>query len=84
MTFDILTFCQKRGLSSEGIRLSQSVDWNTRHTDDSKIEFVVKVPPEFPEKYHKALRAAAKSCLVGKLARGVNEDTIDVKIGVAG
>ncbi len=84
MTFDILAFCRKRNISTEGIRIVQAVDWNTRKTDDSRIKYRVEVPPEFPEKYRKALIAVGRSCLVSKLAGGVDKATMEFEVKVAG
>jgi putative redox protein len=56
-------FCQKRGLSSEGIRITERL----RYGDDgtlSGVELDIEVPPSFPEKYHQALVRVADQCSV--------------------
>jgi ribosomal protein S12 methylthiotransferase accessory factor len=61
----VLGFCDKRGISSDGIRLLQS--WQR----DSKgklvqIKLDIQVPASFPDKYHPALVRAANQCAVKK------------------
>jgi ribosomal protein S12 methylthiotransferase accessory factor len=61
----VLGFCDKRGISSDGIRLLQS--WQR----DSKgkvvqIKLDIQVPASFPDKYHSALIRAASQCAVKK------------------
>lgn len=62
----VLSFCQNRGIPTEGIRLVQ-----THHVKESgrgigKIEIAIEVPPSFPEKYLEALVNAANLCAVKK------------------
>jgi len=62
----ILGFCQNRDISTEGIRLVQSLE---RDDESKKIETVsirIEVPPEFPEKYLGALERVAAKCTVKK------------------
>jgi ribosomal protein S12 methylthiotransferase accessory factor len=62
----VLGFCQQRGLPTEDIRIVQRM-----HTDPvtrlvGKIEFEIRVPPAFPEKYIPALVKSAELCAVKK------------------
>ena len=61
----VLKFCEGRGISTDGVSLHQS--WER---DDQKklvgITIRIQVPPEFPDKYHKALVRAANTCAVKK------------------
>jgi ribosomal protein S12 methylthiotransferase accessory factor len=62
----VLSFCQKRNIPSDGIRLSQS--W-TREEKTNRLESVrisIEVPADFPVKYHSALVRAASQCSVKK------------------
>jgi putative redox protein len=62
----VLGFCRQRGLSTEGIRISQSMEADPRTGMVAKIALDIQVPPEFPEKYHDALVRAASQCAVKK------------------
>ena len=55
---DILAFCRKRGIATDGFRIRQVVDWNRKLTDQSKVLLKIELPPNFPEKYEKAIRKA--------------------------
>lgn len=68
MVTDVLAFCQARDISTEGIKIFQTVDWHRKKTDQTQIQLNVSLPPEFPEKYLKAIKNFAKICLVTKLA----------------
>ena len=62
----VVSFCQHRGLPTEGIRIRQ----RTRTTRETRmvegIDLDIEVPPTFPEKYHAALVRAAEQCAVKK------------------
>ena len=60
------SFCQKREIPTDGIRLVQS--WSRdaqRRLDAIRIE--IRVPAGFPEKYRAALVRAADQCSVRKV-----------------
>jgi ribosomal protein S12 methylthiotransferase accessory factor len=61
----VLKFCESRGIPTDGIALRQSWERN----EGKKLERIViriLVPPDFPEKYRKALVRAADQCSVKK------------------
>jgi len=60
----VLGFCQKRGIATEGIELTQKMEWNEEKHLVSKISLEIKVPDGFPEKYHDSLIKAASLCTV--------------------
>ena len=62
----VLEFCQKRGLSTEGIRIAQRMYTNPIDRMVEKIELEIQVPPTFPEKYLPALVKSAELCAVKK------------------
>ena len=62
----ILGFCQQRGISTEGIELFQSMDFNPISKRFEKINLEIKLPKDFPEKYHSAVVQAANLCAVKK------------------
>ena len=59
-------FCDQRGISSENIRIIQSVEFDPEKRVPSTIKIDIKLPDGFPEKYTKAVISAAELCLVKK------------------
>jgi putative redox protein len=62
----VLGFCQSRGLSPEGISLTQKMDWDMATHRLARVFLEIHVPPSFPEKYRDALARAADQCAVKK------------------
>ncbi len=62
----VLRFLQERGLSTEkaGITLHQDVDADGKTV--KKLSLEIKLPPDFPPKYEKAIVRAADMCAVKK------------------
>ena len=61
----VLSFCQSRGLSTEGLRLVQRLEPGPGG-GIGKISIDIEVPDDFPEKYHAALVRSAEQCAVKK------------------
>ncbi|MCP5094796.1 MAG: osmotically inducible protein OsmC [Chloroflexi bacterium] len=62
----VLGFCQQRGISTEGIRIVQSMESNPMTRMISKVTFDIQLPPDFPDKYKTAVIRAAEQCAVKK------------------
>ena len=62
----VLGFLQQRGISSEGVRLSQRMHSNPLSGMVEKIDLDIIVPPDFPPKYSEALVRVAELCAVKK------------------
>ena len=62
----VLSFCQQRGLSTEGIRIVQSLESNPFTGLVSKVLLDIQLPASFPEKYKQAVIRAADQCAVKK------------------
>ena len=62
----VLGFCRQRGLSTEGISIVQRLVPDRATGMVGKIDLEIRVPPEFPEKYHSALVRSAEQCAVKK------------------
>ncbi len=62
----VLSFCQSRGIPTEGIRLVQSHFAKESGKGIGKIEIAIELPPDFPEKYKDAVISAANLCAVKK------------------
>jgi putative redox protein len=75
----VLKFCEGRDISTDGITLHQS--WE-RNEDKRlvRISIEIRVPPEFPERYHKALVRAAGTCSVKKILQDPPEITAEMVV----
>lgn len=62
----VLGFCQARGISTEGIKIIQKMNYNFQTRLFDKIELEIVLPPDFPEKYKSAVIHAADNCAVKK------------------
>jgi len=60
----VLSFCQKRGISTDGIELVQTAHWDEEKHLVSKVSLAILVPSSFPEKYRNSLVSAANLCTV--------------------
>lgn len=60
----VYSFCQKREIPTEGIRLVQTHYYREGGKGIEKIEIAIELPPEFPEKYKEAVVSAANLCAV--------------------
>ena len=77
---DILAFCRKRSLATDGFKIKQIVDWNRKFTEQSKILLNIELPQNFPEKYEKSISKIADGCLVARLGKDLNENSFDKMI----
>lgn len=62
----VKSFCDRRGLPSDNIKIIQKVEFDIQKRVPSVISLEIKVPADFPEKYHEALINAAELCAVKK------------------
>ncbi|NLF43799.1 MAG: osmotically inducible protein OsmC [Bacteroidales bacterium] len=64
--FYVKSFCDQRGISADGIRITQRMNHNpdTRMIDQIYIDIIL--PVGFPEKYKQAVILAAEQCAVKK------------------
>jgi ribosomal protein S12 methylthiotransferase accessory factor len=62
----VLSFCQHRGLPTDGIKIVQRMHSNPATRMVEQVDLDIVVPPDFPEKYHDALIRAADQCAVKK------------------
>ena len=62
----ILGFCQQRGLPTEGIEITQSMNFNRETHLIESVNLTIELPDGFPLKYQKALENVAKLCAVKK------------------
>jgi ribosomal protein S12 methylthiotransferase accessory factor len=62
----VLSFCQARGLATEGLSLRQEVDLDPETKLPTVMRLLLTLPPGFPAKYETAIVRAAESCKVKK------------------
>lgn len=77
---DILAFCRKRGIATEGFKIRQVVDWNRKHTDQSRVVLKIELPDHFPPKYDKTIGKTVDNCLVARLGQGISPDSFESSI----
>lgn len=59
-----LAFCKERQISTEGARVSMSLEKNPETKRISRLVIDLHLPPNFPEKYQAAVRRAVDNCTV--------------------
>jgi len=62
----VLSFCQERGISTEGLKLDLKTEGDQKTRFVGKINVEIRLPAAFPEKYQEAVRRAAELCAVKK------------------
>ena len=62
----VKSFCDRRGLPTEGISIIQSWDMDEEKKVPSVLKLEIRLPSSFPEKYREAVINAADLCLVKK------------------
>jgi ribosomal protein S12 methylthiotransferase accessory factor len=77
----ILTFCQARDLSTEGLRLNQVVTYDPATRLPTNIRLELLLPESFPEKYRAAVLRAAANCKVKRTIHAA--PTMDVVLSPA-
>jgi putative redox protein len=65
----VLSFCQERKIPTDNITLTERLEYATTPEGKSVLDTIaidINVPPDFPEKYHRALSNVAYQCAVKK------------------
>lgn len=73
-------FCDQRGISVEGIRITQSHEFDVRGMV-KKVDIKISVPAGFPEKYVESLVAVAGLCKVKQHLAAPPEISVHSSIG---
>ena len=60
----VLSFCQERGIPTEGASLRMKTEKNPDTKMIGKVSIEINLPSEFPEKYSKAVIRAVDTCSV--------------------
>ena len=62
----VKTFCEHRGIATEGIKIIQTAQYNQETGLPTNIKLDIKLPIDFPEKYKSSVISAADLCKVKK------------------
>jgi putative redox protein len=65
--FYVLSFCQRRGIATEGLRLVQQTETDRDTGMVRLVRLDIELPADFPEHYRAAVIRAAEQCAVKKL-----------------
>jgi len=77
----VLFFCQKRGIPTEKAAVVMKTRRNPETKRIEKISIEIQLPPEFPEKYKKAVIKAVDSCSVTEHILNPPVFEVEAKIG---
>jgi ribosomal protein S12 methylthiotransferase accessory factor len=76
----VLGFCQQRGISTEGVKIVQRMEYNPQLRKISTISLEIQVPSDFPEQYKDAVIRSAELCAVKKHIQDPPEFEISTKV----
>jgi ribosomal protein S12 methylthiotransferase accessory factor len=79
----VLSFCQQRQIATEGLSLSQRMEFATAEDGKkrlAKVAIEIELPPGFPEKYRNAIVKAAGLCAVKKVIMDPPEFVITARM----
>ncbi len=62
--FFALRFCQQRELSTDGLSLSLVIERDPEKKLPSKVQIIINLPDDFPDKYRSAIIRATDQCAV--------------------
>jgi putative redox protein len=60
----VKSFCDRRNISTDGIRIYQDIEYNNKSHLPIDVTVNIKLPEDFPEKYREAVISAAELCAV--------------------
>ncbi len=62
----VKSFCDRREIPSDGIRIIQDIEFDPEKRVPSRISLDIQLPADFPDKYRDAVINAAELCAVKK------------------
>lgn len=74
--FYVYSFCTSREIDTEGITLRLRAEWTPDETRLETVRIQIQLPPDFPEKYRKAILRSADQCSVKKAIKNPPEFVI--------
>lgn len=60
----VLSFCQQRGIPTDGIKVTQDMDFDPQSHLISRVGIQIHLPADFPEQYRAAVIRSAELCTV--------------------
>ena len=79
--FFALRFCQQRGLETEGLGMSMSVERDEESRLPSQVKLTIQLPEGFPDKYRRAIIRATDQCAVKRSLQSPPEFVVDTVSG---
>ena len=79
----VLSFCQQRDIATEGMSLSQRMEFGVDESGKrrlSRVTLDIMLPPGFPEKYRNAVVKTAELCTVKKVISDPPEFVITARL----
>jgi len=78
-----LEFCKARQIPTDRVSLTQHIEFELDQQGKrrvSKVGLTINLPPEFPERYQKAIVKAAELCSVKKAIMHPPEFVVDYQV----
>ena len=79
----VLEFCNARRIPSDKVSLTQTMEFEVDQQGKrrlSKVTLTINLPPEFPERYRKAIVKAAELCSVKKAIMHAPEFVVESQV----
>ena len=79
----VLEFCKARQIPTENVSLTQNIEFELDQQGKrrvSKVGLTINLPPDFPERYQKAIVKAAELCSVKKAIMHPPEFVVDYQV----
>ena len=79
----VLEFCKARRIPTEQVSLTQQIEFELDPQGKrrvSKVGLTINLPPDFPERYQKAIVKAAELCSVKKAIMNPPEFVVDYQV----
>lgn len=79
----VLSFCQQRGIATDGMSLTQTMEFGDDENGKkrlSRLTLDILLPPGFPDKYRNAIVKTAELCSVKKVISNPPEFIITARL----
>lgn len=79
----VLEFCNARSIPTDGVSLSQAAEFREDANGKrrlAEVRLTINLPPEFPERYRKAVVKAAELCSVKRAITNSPEFTVQYQL----
>lgn len=79
----VLEFCNARSIPTDGVSLSQTAEFREDTNGKrrlAEVRLTINLPPEFPERYRKAVVKAAELCSVKRAITNPPEFTVQYQL----